>query len=282
MKVCDPLWSNFSNWAEVKFPIFIHGYPASLTTREINIKTTGSWCYIPIRMKKKLNIYNAKYLLECGTTGTLMLTDVNAKWYSHLGKKNWQLLMFLKHTFIVQPNNRGGTVVRNVHASAGDTRDVGFIHGSGRSPGGGNSYPLQYSCLSNSMDRGAWWATVDGVAKSRTQLNCWAYTSDPISKYLLEKWIHVYTKDDWNFHTKLLSIIAPNWGEKTPTWPTAQWINKFYCIFVVEFHSRNKMKQTFAATNMLLIHATMCMNLKSIVLNERSSHLYESLEKVKG
>ena len=41
------------------------------------------------------------------------------------------------------------------------------------------------------------------------------------------------------------------------------------------------MKQTFAATNMLLIHATMCMNLKSIVLNERSFHLYESLKKAK-
>ena len=72
----------------------------------------------------------------------------------------------------MQPDNRGGTVVRNVHAIAGDTRDVGLIPGSGRSPGEGNGYPLQYSCLLNSMDRGAWWATVDGVAKSRTQLNC--------------------------------------------------------------------------------------------------------------
>ena len=190
--------------------------------------------------------------------------------------------MFLKYTFIMQPDNRGGTVVRNVHAIAGDTRDVGLIPGSGRSPGEGNGYPLQYSCLLNSMDRGAWWATVDGVAKSQTQLNCWAHTSDPISKYLLEKWIHVYTKDYWNFHTNFLFIIAPNWGKKTPIRPsTAQWINKFYSIFMVEFHSGNKMKQTFAATNMLLIHATMCVNLKSTVLNERSFHLYESLKKAK-
>ena len=42
------------------------------------------------------------------------------------------------------------------------------IHGSGRSPGEGNGYPVQYSCLENSMDRGTWWATVHGLAKSQT------------------------------------------------------------------------------------------------------------------
>ena len=49
--------------------------------------------------------------------------------------------------------------------NAGDTGDLGSIPGSGRSPGGGNGNPLQYSCLKNSMDRGAWWAIVQGVAK---------------------------------------------------------------------------------------------------------------------
>ena len=58
-----------------------------------------------------------------------------------------------------------GTVVKNLPADAGDTRDVGSIPGSGRSPGGGNGNPLQYSCLGNPMDRGAWWATVQGVLK---------------------------------------------------------------------------------------------------------------------
>ena len=47
-------------------------------------------------------------------------------------------------------------------------RDVGSIPGLGRSPGGGHSNPFQYSCLENSMDRGAWWARVHRVAKSRT------------------------------------------------------------------------------------------------------------------
>ena len=53
----------------------------------------------------------------------------------------------------------GGSVVKNLPAIAGDTRDMGSIPGSGRSPGGSNGNPLQYSCLKNLMDRGAWQAT---------------------------------------------------------------------------------------------------------------------------
>ena len=60
--------------------------------------------------------------------------------------------------------------VKNLPANAGDVRDAGSIPGSGRSPREGNGTPLQYSCLENPMDRGAWWATVPGVAKSWTQL----------------------------------------------------------------------------------------------------------------
>ena len=59
-------------------------------------------------------------------------------------------------------------LVKNLPANAEDTRDVGSIPGSGRSPGVGNGDPLQYSCLENSMEGGAWQATVHGVAKSRT------------------------------------------------------------------------------------------------------------------
>ena len=56
-------------------------------------------------------------------------------------------------------------MVRNLPASAGDARDVGSIPGSGRSPGEGNCTPLQYSCLGNPRDRGAWWATAYGITK---------------------------------------------------------------------------------------------------------------------
>ena len=57
-------------------------------------------------------------------------------------------------------------VVNNQSANAGDIRDMGLIPGSGRSPGGGHVNTLQYSCLDNSMDGGAWRATVHGVTKS--------------------------------------------------------------------------------------------------------------------
>ena len=59
-------------------------------------------------------------------------------------------------------------MVKNLSANAGDARDVGLIPGSGRSPGEGHGYPLQYSCLENPMDRGAWQAAVHEVTKSRT------------------------------------------------------------------------------------------------------------------
>ena len=58
-------------------------------------------------------------------------------------------------------------MVKTLPANA---ENVGLIPGSGRSPGGGNDNPLQYSCLGNPMDRGAWWATVHRVTKSGTGL----------------------------------------------------------------------------------------------------------------
>ena len=61
-------------------------------------------------------------------------------------------------------------MVKNPPANAGDIRDVGSISGLGRSPREGNGNPLQYSCLGNPMDRGTWWVTVHGVAKSQTRL----------------------------------------------------------------------------------------------------------------
>ena len=59
-------------------------------------------------------------------------------------------------------------MVKNPPANAGDVENTGLIPGLGRSSGEGNSFPLQYSCLENSMDRGAWQATVHGVTESDT------------------------------------------------------------------------------------------------------------------
>ena len=76
--------------------------------------------------------------------------------------------------------------VKNLPASAGGTRDVGSISGSGKSPREGNGSLLQYSCLENSMDGGAWWAAVHGVAESQTQLSVLACTHT-----------HTHTHTDW-------------------------------------------------------------------------------------
>ena len=61
-------------------------------------------------------------------------------------------------------------VVKNPPANAGDIKGAGSIPGLGRPPGKGNGYPLQYFFLENSMEKGAWWATIHGVSKSQTQL----------------------------------------------------------------------------------------------------------------
>ena len=58
-----------------------------------------------------------------------------------------------------------GSVIKNLPANVGD---VGLSPGLGRSPGEGSGNPLQYSCLENPMDRGAWWATVHGITESQT------------------------------------------------------------------------------------------------------------------
>ena len=79
-------------------------------------------------------------------------------------------------------------MVKNLSVSAGDTRDVGSIPGSGRSPGGGNGNPLQYSRLEKFMDRGAWPAIVHGVAKCQTQLSMHTHMVFPVVMYRCESW----------------------------------------------------------------------------------------------
>ena len=85
-----------------------------------------------------------------------------------------------RHSFRYQPHDRsvpsailsafpGGVSGEEPTCQcAGDISNAGSILGSGRSPGGGHGDPLQSSCLENPMDRGAWWATVHGVAQSQT------------------------------------------------------------------------------------------------------------------
>ena len=76
----------------------------------------------------------------------------------------------------------GGTVVKNSLASSGDAGVAASIPGSRRSLGGGNGNSLQDSCLKNSMNREAWWATVHGITKSWTQLSAHAHTLKEIQQ----------------------------------------------------------------------------------------------------
>ena len=95
-------------------------------------------------------------------------------------------------------------VVKNLPASAGDIRDVASIPGLGRSPGGGHVNPLQYSCLENPMDRGAWQATVPRVTKSRrwlkqlaractVDLQCCAYFCSQQSDSVIHMYRHFFS-----------------------------------------------------------------------------------------
>ena len=78
------------------------------------------------------------------------------------------------------PADLGGSVVKNLPANAGDPAHAGSILGLGRSPGGGNGYPPQYSCLDSPMDRGGRRAAVHGVAESQTRWRERVHTSaDP-------------------------------------------------------------------------------------------------------
>ena len=96
---------------------------------------------------------------ETPTSNTVRLEDVVLlvrQWFSWFSRDDGT------------PASQVALVVKNPPANAGDLRDVGSIPGSGRSHGGGHGNPLQYSCLENPMDRGAWQATLHGVAQSRT------------------------------------------------------------------------------------------------------------------
>ena len=96
-------------------------------------------------------------------------------------------------------------VIQNLPANSGDMRDPGSIPGPGRSPGWGHSNPLQYSCLENPMDRGAWQAIVHGVAKSWTRLSDWTELN-----WYICNWITLlYT---WNI--TLLINYTPIWASQ--------------------------------------------------------------------
>ena len=90
-------------------------------------------------------------------------------------------------------------VMKDPPANAGDLRDTGVIPGPGRSSGGWHGNPLQYSCLENSIDRGAWQATVHRVAKNQTGLKRLSTQTrnDWSNPWLRHQALHIYSTKGW-------------------------------------------------------------------------------------
>ena len=117
-----------------------------------------------------------------------------------------------------------GTLIKNPPASVGDARDEGSSPELGRSPGGGNGNPLQYSCLENSMDRRTWWVRIHGVGKSQTWLST-LKSKEGNDKY-------------WQARGKIRSFIP--WTDKT--WSTGEGNGKPLQYSCLE-NPMNSMKQ---------------------------------------
>ena len=104
------------------------------------------------RSSSTLECYWFQYLLleNCNTFFNRNLPSIGCLYLQHVKARQFP----------------GGSAVKNLTANSGDARDADSVPGSGRSPGGGNGNPLQYSCLENSMDRGAWQAIGHSHAQS--------------------------------------------------------------------------------------------------------------------
>ena len=111
--------------------------------------------------------------MPCGPPGTGELGGIykDVSHFLHSGQAvTRQLLVttWVLRKYCTLGDSPDGSAGKESACNVGDTGDVGSIPGLGVSPGGGNSNPLQYSCLKNPTDRGAWWATVQRLTKSRT------------------------------------------------------------------------------------------------------------------
>ena len=141
----------------------------------------------------------------------------------------------------------GGSEVK---ASAGNAGDLGLLPGSRRSPGEGNGHPLQYCCLENPIDGGAWWATIYRVTKSRTRLSDFTFTFSILAlrtpwivwivwkgTYLDENNITQHKKWKKNLHKitqyvlfctyELVELAKFVYGETKKQWLSLEWVGKW-------------------------------------------------------
>ena len=124
-------------------------------------------------------------------------------------------------------------MVKNLPTYEGDIRDSSSVPGSGSSPGGGQGNPLQYSCLENPMDRGAWWATVHGVAKSQAWLKWLSTCTCPKVEQLWKavsslKYPLRSTEDivetTWQTSLCCVWLLVTPWTVSTPGFPILRYL----------------------------------------------------------
>jgi len=227
----------------------------------------GSTSHLAERASSKKPTNN-KCWRGCREKGTLLHYWWECKFVQPLWKIVWRCLIRASQVALV---------AKNLPANAGDIRGMDLIPGSGRSPGIGHGNPLQYSCLENPMDRGAWWVTVHGVAKSLTQTEVtWCTHTPRFLKKLKIEWSYdpatlllgtylekiIIWKDTFTaMFTAALFTIANTW--KQPKWPPIQeWIKKMWYI-----HIQWNVTQTWKQ-NEIVPFASMWMDLEIVIMNE--------------
>ena len=160
------------------------------------------------------------YIKECPTPHQVKTDGQRRGLRVHLRWLSWTSALhqiFTDHMLWIRSYTRwwdfpGGTVGKNLPTSAGDTRDLRLIPVLGTCPVG-NGNPLQYSCLENPMDRGAWWATVHGVAESGTQLSDWAQYNASTGWWGYSSEQKRLSLPDWHLYSDIGAQEAEcNWG----------------------------------------------------------------------
>ena len=145
---------------EIHLPTCFHTVPSNPSPRIITTKSSYNLGYSVVTEGKSLEVKLQGQNKARSRNSTMLysLTKKIATLHRHFGASQVSLVVKKKKKKKTLP------------ANAGDLRDARSIPRSGTAPEGGHGNPLQYSCLENPMDRGAWWATVHGVTKNRTQL----------------------------------------------------------------------------------------------------------------
>ena len=155
---------------------------------------------------------------------------------------------------------------------------VDSIHGSGRSPGRGHGNPLQCSCLENHLDRGAWWATVHGVAKSRTRLKRFSMHASKVVLHVLQfaLYTHIHThivkisshrKVDILGQMKNQNIVLTFFSTFSPTFKV------FFCFFFNYRHVLSKVGYVKTTFQHFLLLQENLQNIKGIQVLKHSSVL---------